>query len=94
MYWGGEDGKPDLIGATIITTPTNHTHSFIQVIGFINRKAKTIVSLSNEPKSLGSVYLLNLNPSVITPNNLVQAIFYFITKANDFYNNQYVHSSK
>ena len=54
---------------------------------FINRKDNTVVFLSNEPKSLSlcSVYLINSNATVITPNNLVQAIlFYYITKKMTF----------
>ncbi len=74
--------KPDLIGAAIITMPTSHTHSFVQVMNFINRKDKTIVFLSSETKSLSlcSVYLVNSNATVVTPNNSVQAIFYYITR--------------
>ncbi len=33
--------KPDLIGVAIITIPTNHTHSFVQVMSCINRKDNT-----------------------------------------------------
>ncbi len=54
--------KPDLISAAIITTPTYHTHSFVQVVSFINRKKlKIMVFLPNEAKSLSvcSAYLIN-----------------------------------
>ncbi len=44
--------KPDHIGAAILTIPTNHTRSFIQLMSFINRKDYTVFFLSNEPKIL------------------------------------------
>ncbi len=72
--------KPDLIGVAIIITPTNHTHSFIQAMNFINRKDKTIVFLLNEPMSLSlcSAYLIKSNDTVIIPNNSVQAILCYL----------------
>ncbi len=79
--------KPDLIGAAIIITPTNHTHSFVQVMSCINRKDNTVVFLSNEPNnnlSLCSAYLIYSNATVISSNNSVQAIFYYITKQMTF----------
>ncbi len=66
--------KPHLIVAPIITTPTNCTHSFIQVMSY--RKDKTMVFLSNEPKSLCLCSAVKCN---CKPNS-VQAIFYYIMK--------------
>ncbi len=56
----------------------SHTHSFVQVTSFINRKHSTVVFLSSEQKSLSLCSaLINSNATVITPNNSVQATFYY-----------------
>ncbi len=82
MIWLDISLSFHLIGEAITTTLTSHTHSFVEVMNFINRIDNTVVFLSSEPKSLSlcSAYLVNSNATVISPNNSVQAMFYYVTK--------------